>query len=321
MSVKVDTSKAEVHILVDDFDGYLKDNHSVIYITGGDVCKLGRTGKTGQTPTESVIDRYAVALSGRGSDLIVDDIIIHPRTSTKIAFNYDNEIRCLIRNYEKYGRISFSANVGEFQQENSNYESLINYDRSQHISQLLDIVKEYFGLSPQYDMRTTFDYRWKQNEDIDQIVNNLISYDTCLYAAYTGRGKTRIAIETAARLITDGGLVLVTTPIADTKQGFKDDIAKHHFGNDRNRKITYMDSRDFKNTTIDNIIARVQQRELIFVVITVQDLRWHDASVGEETWILRKKYQSLDGFIDLWIRDERHSQYNGMVTSNKLEKL
>ena len=322
MSVKVDTSNTELHILVDDFDGFLKENHSVIYITGGDVCKLGRTGKTGQTPIESVVDRYAVALSGRGSDLVIDDIIIHPRTSSKkLGFNYDNEIRCMIRNYNQNGRITFSANVGEFQKENSNHESLINYSRKKNLAHLLDITKEYFGLSPQYDMRKSFDYRWKQDEDIEEIVSKIAQYNTCLYAAYTSRGKTRIAIETAARMITSGGLVLVTTPISDTKQGFKDDIEQHHFGKDRNRKITYMDSNDFKKTTVENIIGRVHQGELIFVVITVQDLRWNERSVDVDTSVLRQKYQSLNGVVDFWVRDERHSQYNAAITSNKLELL
>jgi hypothetical protein len=150
---------------------------------------------------------------------------------------------------------------------------------------------------------------------------------TCLFAAYTGRGKTKIATEAAARLVVGGGLVLVTTPVSDTKQGFENDIVQHHFGEDRNRKITYMDGCEFKSTTIQDIVKRTENGELIFLVITVQDLRYDDfkntVDLDEKsnTVMLREIYQQLDGKVDLWIRDERHLQYTGQKTSAKLDLL
>jgi len=67
--------------------------------------------------------------------------------------------------------------------------------------------------------------------------------------------------------------------------------------------------------------SRIDQGELVVLVLTVQDLRW-GASVDDlDLAELRERYRCLDHRIDLWIRDERHSQYNGAITSTRLGQL
>jgi hypothetical protein len=175
MSLKVDTRKTAYHIMVDDFNGKLSEHHKITYITGGDVCKLGRTGRIGQTPEEAVINRYASSLSARGSDMIITDIIVHNATD----FNHDNELRRRFRYFNKHGRISWTANVEEFQEDGLNHESLIAYDRSKHLGELIDITKEYLGLLPNYDARTNIQWRYMQEDDVRQIVEKVTLYNSC----------------------------------------------------------------------------------------------------------------------------------------------
>lgn len=85
-----------------------------------------------------------------------------------------------------------------------------------------------------------------------------------------------------------------------------------------------MDSAEFAKVTVQELNHRADLGELIFVVLTVQDLRYGealDADVDASVVKLREKYAGLSGSVDLWIRDERHSQYNGFVTSKRLGNM
>ena len=85
-----------------------------------------------------------------------------------------------------------------------------------------------------------------------------------------------------------------------------------------------MDSVEFANHSVTELRQRDDAGELIFVVLTVQDLRYGEdapSKVDADTKELRAKYHALTGNVNLWIRDERHAQYGGEVTSQRLANM
>lgn len=325
MSIKVDGSQAKVHWLSNDHNnGCLTKNQGILYVTQDN--KFGKAtaeSYAGLTPAEAFERRYGGMKSAMNSDFIADDFYVFDKSST-VDPDQDDSVRTLVNELFKKNRIPFSANVGSTQEENSNSEALISYNRETHLDILTGVVKQYFSLEMFFDTKDPIIWRFKQEEDIEEIFERLIQYRLCLYAAYTSRGKTKIGIEVAVRLCHQGGIVLVTTPITDTKKSFEENINDFHFGTDRNLKVTYMDSVEFAKHSVTDLQQRADTGELIFVVLTVQDLRYGEDStskVDTDTKELRAKYHALSGQVNLWIRDERHAQYGGEVTSQRLANM
>jgi len=327
MSVIVDGSQAKVHWLSNNHNnGCLTKDQGILYVTKDKVPKLGKAtaeSYAGLTPAQAFDRRYNGMKSAMTGDFIADDLYVFDKSSTMDA-DPDDSVRLLINELAKKKRILFSANVGSTQEKNTNSEALISYNRENHLVTLTKVVKQYLGLEMFFDTKDPIIWRFKQEEDIEEIFERLIQYRLCLYAAYTSRGKTKIGIEVAVRLFQQGGIVLVTTPITDTKKSFEENINDFHFGNDRNLKVTYLDSVEFAKHSIIDLRQQADNGELIFVVLTVQDLRYGEddsSKVDTDTKELRAKYHALSGKVNLWIRDERHAQYGGEVTSQRLANM
>lgn len=326
MSVIVKTDQAQVHWLVDNSNqGILRDDHVLIYVEKTTL-KLGQVSRNtaqGLTPQQVFEARYGGSKSIASSDIEALDLFVIAKTHGE-DYKYDDEIRKLIHHLHKQGKCEFDALYTGYQKPGYNSEAMVGYDPLVHPAQLRNIVKQYCGLGEFYDTRQHITWRWKQEEDIEMILDRLDNHKLCLFAAYTSRGKTKIAIEAAHQLLPGGGIVLVTTPITDTKKSFWENLNFFHFGHNRSLRSTYMDSGEFAKTSVHELHQRAENNELIFVVLTVQDLRYGealDADVDASVVQLREKYASLAGNVDLWIRDERHSQYNGYVTSKRLGKM
>jgi len=325
MSVKVDGSKAKVHWVSNKHNnGCLTKDQGLLYVTqDGKFGKATAESYAGLTPAQAFERRYGGMKSAMNSDFIADDFYVFDKLSTTDA-DQDDSVRELINDLFKKERIPFSANVGSIQKKNTNSEALISYNREKHLNSLTGVVKQYLGLKIFFDTKDPIIWRFKQEEDIEEIFERLNQYRLCLYAAYTSRGKTKISIEVAVRLCQHGGIVLVTTPITDTKKSFEENINDYHFGADRNLKVTYMDSIEFAKNSVTDLRQRANNGELIFVVLTVQDLRYgEDDTIAVDTNIkrLRDKYHALSGNVNFWIRDERHAQYSGEVTSQRLANM
>lgn len=322
MSVKVIGTQAKIHWLSNDHNnGFLTRDQAVLY----EVDKLGqvtRDSAEGLTPAQVFEQRYPDK-STLKQDLVARDIFVIDKVQGP-NFDYDDGFREFCHNLYKKGRIPFDALYPGYQLPNTNAEALISYDREKHLDILVNCLKQYLGLEMFFDTKDPIIWRFKQEEDIEEIFECLIQYRLCLYAAYTSRGKTKIGIEVAVRLCQQGGIVLVTTPITDTKKSFEENIHDFHFGADRNLKVTYMDSVEFAKHSVVDLRKRADNRELIFVVLTVQDLRYGEdvpGKVDADTKELRAKYHALSGQVNLWIRDERHAQYGGEVTSQRLSNM
>jgi hypothetical protein len=325
MSVKVDGSQAKVHWLSNNHNnGCLTKDQGILYVTQDN--KFGKAtaeSYAGLTPAQAFERRYGGMKSAMNSNFIADDFYVFDKSATTDS-DQDDSVRTLVNNLFKKKRIPFSANVGSTQEENTNSEALISYNREKNLDLLTEVVKQYFGLEMFFDTKDPIIWRFKQEEDIEEIFERLIQYRLCLYAAYTSRGKTKIGIEVAVRLCQHGGIALVTTPITDTKKSFEENINDYHFGNDRGLKVTYMDSTEFAKHSVAELRQRADNGELIFIVLTVQDLRYGEdapSKVDSETKELRAKYHALSGQVNLWIRDERHAQYGGEVTSQRLANM
>lgn len=323
MSVKVIGSNAKIHTLSNSFNGFLSQEHGILYVGTKGLGQVTRNTAAGLAPSRAFEERYNGMKSAMTGNFIADDLFVFDTIHGE-DFDYDDGARKLINDLFVKGKVPFNANVGTIQAENTNSEALISYDREKHLDILIGIIKQYFGLEMFFDTKDPIIWRFKQEEDIEEIFERLIQYRLCLYAAYTSRGKTKIGIEVAVRLCQQGGIVLVTTPITDTKQSFEENINDFHFGADRSFKVTYMDSVEFAKHSVAELRQRADNSELIFVVLTVQDLRYGEdapSKVDSETKELRAKYHALSGNVNLWIRDERHAQYGGEVTSQRLANM
>ena len=163
--------------------------------------------------------------------------------------------------------------------------------------------------------------RFGQEDAIKEITNILLKDSNCLFAGYTGIGKTLIGLVSVLRYFNSrkkGGLVLVTTPIPDTLSSFINGLRNIDVCENRNQKYSYMTKKEWENTSLQDVKKRTNNGEVIFLLLTAQDLFYDDKNPDSE---IRKVYNKLNGKIDLWVRDEGHKFYRGERTSTLLDCL
>ena len=171
--------------------------------------------------------------------------------------------------------------------------------------------------------------RFGQQKAIDEIVDRLLNNNKCLFSGYTSIGKTIISLVSVLKYFREwdkkgfpnwkrGGLVLVTTPISNTLKSFTDDLDFVDVGAIRSQKYSYMTKKHWEDTSLGEIKKRTDDGEVIFLLITAQDLFYDDKNGDSK---IRDKYNILNGNIDLWVRDEGHKYYRGERTSNLLDCL
>ena len=174
-------------------------------------------------------------------------------------------------------------------------------------------LPEWAGVSRDFDSRDNLlPHRWQHEYMIDPVDRafNQGCRNVCL-SSFMGSGKSTIAPYFFAKYSKPGGVNLFTTPIIDTMNGVKISAAKYIFLGQRICLFTGDDvvSPDFKIR-----LKKVQDAgEIIVICISVQGLR---NQTGNDEVGLSKKYAKILNKIkfDLWICDERHKEYNGVVT-------
>ena len=178
---------------------------------------------------------------------------------------------------------------------------------------ILDIVSNHINGGERICTKPAFVPRYGQLECISEIVNNLRDSGECLFYGHTGIGKTLISIISTLQYLSDGGVVLCTTPIVDTIESFISDIENGPRLGTIGQKYSYMTKDTFN---IEECLLRKSRGEVVFVIISAQDLFYDD---NNKSGTIRDKYLSISHDTDLWIRDERHKLYEGDKTSRKLE--
>ena len=191
---------------------------------------------------------------------------------------------------------------------------------AEYIKNLVKEAIEYYN-SDSRERLAPFVPRFGQEDAIKEISDILLKKSNCLFAGYTGIGKTLISEVAVLRYfnnIKKGGLVLVTTPIPDTLNSFIKGLKNIDVCENRNQKYSYMTKKEWENTSLQDVKKRTNNGEVIFLLLTTHDLFYDDKNPDSE---IRKEYNKLNGKIDLWVRDEGHKFYRGDRTSTLLDCL
>jgi hypothetical protein len=191
---------------------------------------------------------------------------------------------------------------------------------AEYIKNLVKEAIEYYN-SDCRERLAPFLPRFGQEDAIKEITDILSKDSNCLFAGYTGIGKTLIGLVSVLRYFNSrkkGGLVLVTTPIPDTLSSFINGLRNIDVCENRNQKYSHIDKKDWGNTSLKDIKKRTNDGEVIFFLLTAQDLFYDDKNGDSK---IRDKYNKLNGKIDLWVRDEGHKFYRGERTSTLLDCL
>ena len=327
MALRVTFENTQEIILSNTYQGLLLPGHGVYYlfVTG----KLGEvTEGAGKTPQEAINDRYAGKLSANDKNIEIAAYFVFDKNPHKLR-QYDNTLREYIDTQYKGGVIPFGACHLGNKIEGKNTEALIDFDVNQHLPTLIECVKSHHGISQHFNTRKPFKPRFGQQKAIDEIVDRLLNKNKCLFSGYTSIGKTIISLVSVLKYFREldkkgfpnwkrGGLVLVTTPISDTLKSFTDDLDFVDVGATRSQKYSYMTKKHWEDTSLGEIKKRTDDGEVIFLLITAQDLFYDDKNGDSK---IRGKYNILNGNIDLWVRDEGHKYYRGERTSNLLDCL
>ena len=327
MALRVTFENTQEIILSNTYQGLLLPGHGVYYlfVTG----KLGEvTEGAGKTPQEAINDRYAGKLSANDKNIEIAAYFVFDKNPHKLR-QYDNTLREYIDTQYKGGVIPFGACHLGNKIEGKNTEALIDFDVNQHLPTLIECVKSHHGISQHFNTRKPFKPRFGQQKAIDEIVDRLLNKNKCLFSGYTSIGKTIISLVSVLKYFREldkkgfpnwkrGGLVLVTTPISNTLKSFTDDLDFVDVGATRSQKYSYMTKKHWEDTSLGEIKKRTDDGEVIFLLITAQDLFYDDKNGDSK---IRGKYNILNGNIDLWVRDEGHKYYRGERTSNLLDCL
>tara|TARA_B100000131_G_scaffold322360_1_gene376033 strand:+ start:95 stop:3376 length:3282 start_codon:yes stop_codon:yes gene_type:complete len=191
---------------------------------------------------------------------------------------------------------------------------------AEYIKNLVKEAIEYYN-SDSRERLAPFVPRFGQEDAIKEISDILLKKSNCLFAGYTGIGKTLISEVAVLRYfnnIKKGGLVLVTTPIPDTLNSFIKGLKNIDVCENRNQKYSYMTKKEWENTSLQDVKKRTNNGEVIFLLLTAQDLFYDDKNPDSK---IRDVYNKLNGKIDLWVRDEGHKFYRGERTSTLLDCL
>jgi len=315
--LKLDTSKSKLFILSDSYKGIIESSHLLLYVrSDGKNTKLGEihSSGVGKTPEQAVEDSYTVREQFTDTYILAFVVIDKKELKRK---DYDDDIRKMIHKLHLQGELPFDALYPGYQKSGYNTEALIDFDSENHIKLLVSCIKEYCGIKSFFNNKNPFRPRFGQEDSIDACVEILRKHNKSLLTAYTGMGKTIMSLAVATRFLSEtGGIVLITSPVEDTLLSFKSQIN----GNvclalNRNQKYSCVTAKDLNAFSFDALKKRAEQGEIVFILLTVQDLFF------EGEFDLREKYSYLKGNIDLWCRDEAHKYYVGDRTSKLLNVI
>ena len=319
MALKVTFENTQEIILSNNYKDILSPCHGVYYLfkTG----KLGEvTEGAGKTPREAINDRYDGRLSANDKNIEIAAYFVFDKNPNRLR-QYDNSLRESIDNLHKRGAITFGACHLGNRIDNENNEALLNFNVTQDLSTLIMCVKEHHGISQHFNTRIPFLPRYGQLDAISEITDILLKNNKCLFAAYTGYGKTLIGLVSVLRYfsrVERGGLVLVTTPVPNTLNSFMRGLDDIDVGENRNQKYSYITVKEWNSNTLEGIKSKTKDGEVVFLLLTAQDLFYDDKNDSTK---IRGKYNKINGNIDLWIRDEGHKFYRGERTSTLLDCL
>lgn len=242
---------------------------------------------------------------------------------------HDDGIRGKIYWLYQSGEIEFSAYSPKDNPapDGANSEALINFDPECDWSTLDTIIKEYFGKDDTKNTADPWSPRFGQQPAVDETVEKLRLLDKCAVNGYTGFAKTMIASAAVHEYYAGGAFTLFTTPVIDTLNDVIENFQGWHYPNtgighnSRTRLTRVYTKDDLKHTSIKEMREQADSGAIIVLALSVQGVRYDDDPEQKDKTVNAKYADLLDVGIDLWIKDERHLQYNGKVTQEVFGKL
>ena len=198
-------------------------------------------------------------------------------------------------------------------------------DGSVAIEIFKDVVKGLIGKVHQ--VFPSFLPRPYQESDNNQIIQKLRQNSTVLLSSFPGWGKSTNVGEIVRRIMEEvlnvtSGLVLVTTPAVSTLKDIKENLTTKSYGSMRFFVIT---GEEINSKTIETIKIKIKEGFIVVLLISVQGLRRGEegaSRVTENNTELCEKYEFLRCLTaDVWIRDEYHKEYNGIVTCEVFKNI
>ena len=291
-----------------------KNKHVLVYLWTilGMFPKLGEvSGAHGITPQEAFEGRYKDG-SVRLTQLTVLALFILPKNPKKER-GYDKELHRLINIHSQSLGFFCPGDDGK-----GNQERLENFIFEKHFNKLVEVLENYTGVS--HSFLKEFIYRNKTQESlIERLITTLKDTGRALFNAHTAFGKSTCALHIVASTCKIGDVALFTTPIVETL----DDTVEKGVIYSYHKPIKMFTNKDISGLTEKKILDEIrsfQKTHIVFICLSVQDLRYKDEAGDEGD--MRVKFSFLEELpTKLWIRDEFHVQYNADKTKRVLANV
>lgn len=328
MAIQIITDS--VHWLCNSADGTLQENQALIYIADKGLGMTHPGSGTGLTPDKAFEKRYA----GQRSNMAVNfhgTVFVYESGYKNV--DHDDEIRALIHKKYLNKEINFDACHTSLNPapDGVNTEALINFDIERDWNTVFSIIQNYFDTSVITDLipwvPRDAGTAYGQDLMVKEIYEKLQTTDKVAFNGHTGLAKTMIASAVTHQHFNEGAFILLTTPISDTLEDIDENFAGWFYPNSnltdqgRSRYTKVYTAADLKNIDVYEMRNEADRGAVIVLALTVQDARYQDVAQQGELEV-RDKYKSLlNVSIDLWIRDEKHKEYAGSVTSKVFNSI
>jgi hypothetical protein len=322
-------------------NGTITEDTLIVYILqfsngtykGGQLLEEADNSKQFRKLPETVWqDSYLSSTRAMGSGVELKHLFIFSKSEWKAIKKdllIDDALRQLVRKQYlhplKSKKIPFSANVyqGHTTDEFRNKENLIMYNHNDpvHFEILKNICKkDLMGIDVDAVDAIKFEERIYQLGDVNLIDKKIDKHGSVLLNAYTSYGKSPISSAVAiGRLESQGGgLCIVTTPRPATLGDFETNPTKFDFGT---KKIPIViRQKEIRKWPIAKIQKHIKQGYTVFLLLSVQGVRYKN---GTEAWTHAElnKYKKHFDLCDLWIRDEKWTEYGGAKTAKLMKQL
>lgn len=324
MAIQIITDS--VHWLCNSPDGTLQDNQALIYLADKGLGMTHPGSGTGLTPAKAFEKRY----SGQRSNM---DKNFHGTVfvyeSDKKHVDHDDEIRAIIHKKYLNGDLNFDACHVSLNPapDGVNTEALQNYDAELDFHTVYNIIQEYFNTAVENDVEPWVPRdagtAYGQDLMVAELLDKLKQNNKVAFNGHTGLAKTMIGSAVTHEYYDTGAFILLTTPISDTLEDIEDNFCGWFYTNTalgdnaRKRHTSVYTVKDLKDTSVLDMRKEADAGNIVVLALTVQDARYQDKDEDSaENFTVRDKYKDLLTVdIDLWIRDEKHKEYGGSVTS------
>jgi len=320
----------------------LKANHGLLYVWNGQIWKLGELPEiAGKTPEQAINDSYGTSRD-RGALTFLRIYIFDKDTVREHSpinkRGFDTALHDIINHFHAANPKNVPFFIDTNKEYDCNVEGIIGFTGSNRDFKTLDGLVKAF-LDPKnikkhlQGLKARISPRGYQQATMDHALNVLLNEHICLLHCFPGWGKSTMGLYTTVKLAVETDAIkknkplniAVYSPIIDTLEGFVESATAHNYFDTKINIYTTDDIVTLENSGVD-FIKRINNAkgEINLFVLSVQGVRFADPenTEAEKESIIRKRYAFLNK-IDLFcqIRDEKHTEYGGAVTSKIFDNI